>query len=500
MTAVATAAVADLSDPPARRPSERVRRSIGLAALVAVALPAYGFRLGTRSWFVDEAVYVEAGRAYVDGRWELNREAPPLAKYAIGLGDRVFGAGPTSDRIVPALVGLALVAAVFELGRRLVGFWAGLLAAGLYAAVPHPLRLAGYLIIPDRIDRHALLDPMAALLALAALAAGWRWASRASWGWAVATGALVGAAAGAKLPGGLVAPVIVGLVLVTGHDRRRLAQVVVVALAAVATLALAYAPFGSVADDAIREGIDYQRGHAASGHLVKLAGEVRNEAPWWAHLWYHWESDGPLVLAGLAVGVSAAWSGAVPRRIAGYLTAAVVVPFAGLATSPIALPHYRMIWLPQLFLLAGLGLHGWLTGPRAPGRRLLAGLALASLGAAATVGAVRLATAEVGDYRLAADRLVAAGVAAGPVVVAGYPHVVDAYLPDVEVRGSAGGAVDGRPVAVIVDPVVADRMPFPVLVASVRDLGYARVRVDRLTVWVDPSRIDPSAVGEPVGR
>src|SRR6476646_4600370 len=119
-----------------------------LACLLAVLALAAFVRLdalGRPSTFVaDEGFYardacVYAGKpAHVCGvSAEQTPEHPPLGKWLIALGIRVFGFDPSGWRTASALAGIATVGLLFWLGLRLLrSTMAATLAAGLLAVEP----------------------------------------------------------------------------------------------------------------------------------------------------------------------------------------------------------------------------------------------------------------------------------------------------------------------------------------------------------------------------
>jgi hypothetical protein len=124
-----------------------------------------------------------------------------------------------------------------------------------------------------------------------------------------------------------------------------------------------------------------------------------------------------------------------PRRLAVLLGLAVAVPFACLALLySISLPHYYLVWMAPMTLLAALGLDALLRRGRLPAVAaavLLLPLAVAGAGTVADV-----ARMEPGDYRLAASQIARTGVERPAVAVAGYAPVLAAYLPGARVDAS----------------------------------------------------------------
>lgn len=221
----------------------------GVLGVGALAVLAYLPHLTTSTVLIDERVYVEAGQQYLDGDFGTNREHPPLAKLLFGVAGRVVGDPVLGGRLVAVVAGLAIAVAVFVLVRRMAGRAWGLGAAGLWVVLPHALRHAelgwgGF----DRLDRYAMLDPVATAFAVWALVVALRWSDDERLRWGVLAGALVGLAAGAKLSGGLVGPVVAAVPWVAASGRGRSATSwwhavlasATVGLVALAGLALAY--------------------------------------------------------------------------------------------------------------------------------------------------------------------------------------------------------------------------------------------------------------------
>ena len=119
-----------------------------LLCLIAVLLVAAFVRLdalGRPSSFVaDEGFYARDGCVYVKHSArvcgvsaEQTPEHPPLGKWLIGLGIRVFGFDPSGWRMASALAGILTVALVFGLAWRLLhSLTAATLTAALLAVEP----------------------------------------------------------------------------------------------------------------------------------------------------------------------------------------------------------------------------------------------------------------------------------------------------------------------------------------------------------------------------
>lgn len=486
----------------AAAPWRRGELAAGVATLGLLAA-AYLPGLATATLLPDELVYLEAGAAYLDGDLSLNPEHPPLAKLAFGLGQRLVGDPVLGGRIVAVLVGLATAAALYALVARLAGRRWGLVAAGLWALLPHTLRWAGQ---PagglDKLDRFAMLDPVAAGLGFVAVVLALHAVarepedpdgrpSRLRAGTLVAAGVVAGLAGAAKLSALLLLPVVLAVPLVAaggGRLARRLAVATGTGVAAVAGFLVVYLPFVAEAPLALSQIVTIQADHATAGHRILLAGTVYERAPWWANLWYQWRDDGPVLTVALwlAAAVGAVW-GPARRELRWLLAAAVVVPMAGMATSSVALPHYRYLWLAPTTALAALGLAAlWRRTRGRPAAPVVAGLLALVLVGAGGRSVWHTATRDAGDYRAVASLVtgeVAPAAAAAPsVLVHGYPRVLAFYLPGMR-------QVSDLPADVVVlDPAITSRHPVPALERELADGGYTRVRVDRLEVWLRPRR------------
>jgi 4-amino-4-deoxy-L-arabinose transferase-like glycosyltransferase len=143
---------------------------VGLAALLCLA------GLGgdaMRDW--DEAIYAGVAREGVEsGSWgslrldgELFADKPPLVVWCIEASYRLLGVSELSSRLPIALFGIAGVALVYLIARRLAGRREALLAALILATAPQWIRFS----------RQAMLDvPLTTCLAagfLALLAGCW---------------------------------------------------------------------------------------------------------------------------------------------------------------------------------------------------------------------------------------------------------------------------------------------------------------------------------------
>jgi len=486
-----------MSDRP--RPAKLADRTwVRAAALLTVALLGvyeYFWKLGIRDWFHDEIRYLDVARAYLHGdllpspALEPNVH-PPFAKYLFGIGHAAFGSSPADSRVVPALSGLAIAVVLFFFARHVTGFWAGVLAAGLWVLVPHPARASEFFFILDRYERYAILDVVAALFVVLGTFLAWRWSETGRWRHVVLAAVALGLASASKVPGVLVVPAIMGLVLVALPRDRRLAAQLVAFPALVGIVALlTYLPFGVGTVEAIGDMIAYQTQRAQFAHSV-LNGHFYRGTPAWVHLWYQWDQDGPAVTLALVLGIAAAlWM--LQRRLAVYLAGVVLLPLGILSLLPVAHPHYRELWLPTVILLVALGVHQLATRRGAAPRALAIVVMIPLLGAGA-VEVVRLARAGPQNYALATSLVRRAGLNEATIVVQGDKRIVQQYLPAARLKSRFR---PGIPVLILDatdltttagksqrwDP---SGRRHATLAAKARSRGMRHVRVGRLDVWL----------------
>ena len=478
---------------PRARPRARPR-SVAPTTWAAVAIAAVTAfttlgRLTVASWHVDEILFAMVGRSMLAGDFSRLWQHPPLAMFLFGVGQELPGSSLLGVRLVAAAFGMATGALVYVLGRRVAGHRAALIAAALWAVLPHVTHPLGADVLVPRLDRYGLLDVVAAGFMAGALVTGWQWVTHDTPRSRRATGVLVGLATAAKLSGLLVLPGIAAFVI-WQRGWRGLAEVVRTALLAAAVFALCYLPFGTTAPDALGRMVSFQAEHLERGHAVVINGVVRQHAPWWAQFDFMWEGDGPLVVLPLVIAAVLAVV-LIRRPAVVYVTAAVVVPVAVMASSGVSLPHYRYVWLAPFLLLAALGLDralssgGWLR---------IGAVALAvPLAVAGVTTTWRLATLEPSDYRRAADMIREVGLEDGRYLAHGSLPVFRGELPDTD-RVRLPEVATSPPDVVIVDRLYEQRHPRPEVRDVARRLGLERVRVDRLDVFL------PADAAQTVGR
>lgn len=442
-------------------------------------------KLGTAPIVADEPTYIGAGWSYLRGRVAPpgsytglahaaagNFEHPPLAKYLFGLAQWIAGtpSGLTASRAVSALATvLAGAVAAVWIGRA-AGRWTGLLAGALVTVLPEPA--SGSL---GRFDRFAMLDPVASLFVVLAVALAWEWAARAgrsAWVFAGLTGVAVGCAAGAKENGflGAVGPAV--LVLLFAALTRRPAEIAVrcaqaalaVAVSLLVFVAL-YLPFGRPAE-CIRYLIKFQSAQSSAGHLIGFAGRVSAAPPWWANPWFAGHDYGPVLTVFLAA--SAVCALVLRRdRLTWWCLAALAAPFVfHCFVARVALGYYWVMWAPLFLLLAALGAAEVIRrAAQASPRRLAVPVALLTGVAVLAVPAGEAAAQSRDVARIRPTGVQAlAGVMrarglslSSPVVSAGIPGWDwSYYLPRATVYPTASGPIPGADVIAVSTPQCRD--------------------------------------------
>jgi dolichyl-phosphate-mannose-protein mannosyltransferase len=333
MTAQETASAIPRVAPALGRP--RISRTVLVLVLLVLALSA-GVRLWDLGRFsgtvFDEYYYVHDARALLHGglegtpgrSWEpsgVRSDAhPDLAKIAIAAGIVVIGDGPWGWRVPGALAGVALIALVFPLARRL-GLddeWA--LAALVLAAADPMLMLQSRLALLDTFV--ALGTVLAVYLALRYVQSGF-----GVW-WLAASAAAVGAAVASKWSGLLAVPAVLLVLLPPlvrhGRGRVRVAPAVVAVLLAPAVYVLASAPYFA-AGHGVGDWLRLQEHMATFGWGVQGDRTFASRPLSWpfdaSPIWYRWV-DGERGIEGLlAIGNFLLWwAGVVVWVVSGLLS------------------------------------------------------------------------------------------------------------------------------------------------------------------------------------
>jgi hypothetical protein len=362
----------------------------GLVAEVAFV------HLGTADAAPDEYTYYACGQAYIRGNFGCNPEHPPLAKEILGLGSLVFGDSISAARAVTAIFAIATAYACYLFCRDVAGRVWGLVAAAMWGLLPQAGIENHTTLEAVRIDRFALLDPFVATFVACALVAGARLARRGGVRLALVLGGAVAAAACAKAPGALIAPVACVAPLAVrwrrGFPVARDAIAVVVG--GIAVGAAVYAPRGPAgAVRAIRYMFDFQTAHAAREVVVN--GHFYVSAPWWSDLAFASSALGAVLAVTLAV--LAIVGVACTPRSGGYAFAVGASIIIGVGFGlHLSAPHYFIDWEPALIDVAALGVAGIVAHARRARWRVRRPLLAATAAAIAMVlatGAVRTVVA-----------------------------------------------------------------------------------------------------------
>lgn len=369
-------------------------RTVRVTALVVVALAAVfvtTWHLGRPTIVNDEFVYLRASWAYVHGDFSLNLEHPPLAKYVYGVAQLIAGQGPLGPRLVAAAAVLGTGAVLFLWLRRELGFWTGLVAAGLWWLTPRGSGAtwaeAGS-VIGVRIDRFAMLEPLMVFFAVASLAAAWTWMRTGNRWWVAAAGALLALSVTSKVSTAVLVLAIGALPLLFRRWRDLGVGALYGGVAFVVVFVVVYLPVGLFR--AIGQMLRFQAQQNAHGHPTTILGTVWPTAPWWANFAFLADGTGWLLLSVLAVGVVAALA-VRPDRLVAYLGIALGVFLVFyVIVANVSLPYYYDAWMPLIIALAAIG-YGRLATVRPPVGRIAAVVLVAAL----LVPVVRLGVAVV---------------------------------------------------------------------------------------------------------
>ncbi len=218
----------------------------------------------------DEYIYAKAGWLYVHGDFAHNWEHPPTAKYIFGIAQVVVGHGTIGPRLVVGVMVLAGGVILLLWLRVAVGWWVGLTAAALWWITPR----AGASL---RIDRLAMLEPVMAFFALAALAAAWMWIHSGRLWWVPVSATLMALSVTSKVSALILLPVFLVLPLLYRRAKSILVGGLLwMAIFGIVVVAL-YAPMGMVS--AIDYMLEFQGAHNASGHRLMISGQIYQFPP-----------------------------------------------------------------------------------------------------------------------------------------------------------------------------------------------------------------------------
>ncbi len=194
---------------------------IGAAAVFVVSQGVFLWGIDQpRHLYFDEAPYVGAALATLQGQAPLNREHPPLAKGFIALGIRIFGDAPLGWRCASACFGSVALVGLYLWGLALFGDQRAALWAAAAALCNQVLFIQA---------RTAMLDVFAlafTLWGMAAFTAAWmgRWPGRTCALLAFA-GVCFGLGGACKWSGFFPLPLVIGLIAWEKiHRRRQLAR------------------------------------------------------------------------------------------------------------------------------------------------------------------------------------------------------------------------------------------------------------------------------------
>jgi len=475
--------------------------------LVLFGLGMSFWRLTVPSWHADELAYASAGDAYWAGDFQVNDEHPPLGKELIGAARLLFGHTLWATRF-PAALGLFL-------GGLLLWVWlsrvapppAGPLAAALWWSLP------SLVAFPEALGdgpgtmtalpmRYGLLDPLAAVLALAAVVAGWWWI-QSGWGRAAAVcGLASGLAVATKLPAVLVVavPAVAGcasLALRAGVSlgtrlRRLAAQAGLWAAAAAGAFMLAYLPAGRDAPRIFAAGWRHQHEHGGSGHAVVVAGTFTTHPPWWTLGWWQYMAWGATAVAVLIVCTLPALQSR--PLLVGYLTAAWAVPAALLIPiAHLALPHYILLWRPTIVAAVAVTLAvaaAWVRQHAVPAAAA-AFVVLALAGLAVPAGRTVYATARLSPQDYAKLPTL---VPAGRVWLIGHCRLTETYLPGRSIADAPETLSRAMtlPTALVLDRSMTIRFGARGLPEWMHQHGYHLIRAGILDVWLSPAPTGPA--------
>lgn len=354
-------------------------------ALLAAFLVTRLFHLGLLPMVSDEGTYVTWGvralyaRSFDDWLASLEDGKQPLLAWLMPPLLALFQDRLIAGRLVSVLCGLANVALLSLLGRRLYGAAAGWIAAALYVVVPIALVH----------DRMALYDSLVTTTSLATLLAALAWADLPSGRRTTLLGLVMGAALLTKLSA-LFFVALVPLVVLFWNAaslRRwwRLAQAFFLAAAIYSVLYLS--PIvGNI------EAGNFQRYSLTAGEVLRFPWDV-----WWKNVIFLWEAattylGGPLTL--LAV-LALAWSLARDARRGSLVALWVLLPLLGFVlTAKIIYSRYVVFCFVAALLPVGAGLVA-IARRRVTDRRWAA--AAWALGLAAAVPGVLFAWQLLGD-------------------------------------------------------------------------------------------------------
>ncbi|MFJ3488449.1 ArnT family glycosyltransferase [Leifsonia aquatica] len=366
----------------------------------------------------DEPLYAIVGRQYVAGDASQNHEQPPTAKYLFGVVQLIFGDGLAAPRILVGVLTLLAGLIIFLWLRPELGWVPALIPTAFWLLLPRGVDTT----FEFRLDRVAVLEPVMAFFAIAAMAAAWQWHRGRSVLWLVIAAISLGLSATSKPTTAVILPAFLLLIIA----RRRLKPVVIGLLVSAATLGatvfLVYRQIGL--RTGITDLVNFQAAQNAGGHLIDLAGFATGHPPWWANLYFAWQGFGTITTVVLLAGTIAAFFAREHRLLVVYLTLALapmMVFYLFIAKN--ALPSYYYAWAWPLCILGGIGVArllqpGWMAARTIVSRSFGSLLLALALVAAVSTSLLVWNDGPTGFARV--DRaLRAAGIDHGMVLVSG---------------------------------------------------------------------------------
>ena len=146
------------------------------------------WRLDVPTPHYDEPLYAAVGRRYLDGDLNHTLEHPPVATYAFGVAQLLFGDGIPSARLASLAAGVVTTFLVWLLVSRLAGRNVAAFAALAWACLPQSLSAGEVGTIIERPETVAFLESITTMFMVAAVWAGVRALADERWRWVVAVG------------------------------------------------------------------------------------------------------------------------------------------------------------------------------------------------------------------------------------------------------------------------------------------------------------------------
>lgn len=464
------------------RPDRRARHRRGaddrvlLAGLAAIALLAAVLRFADLGAHLpalispDEPTVARRALAVLDGnlvppQWDW----PPLSSYLLAgalllvrpfapdlvedparlylFGRAVFATVSVAAVVLTGLLGAAVVPRDRPGSRRLVAWGAAAATAVCYLLVR-----SGRLVHPEQLQPLLMIGSLLCTFRLAA--------ARRAWPWVLGAGVLAGAAGATKYVGVIGALPLAVAVLQRHHDTRSRVRLLAGAVGAT-VLGFVVGTLGTVFRwGHFTDGLAGQFAHQATGHL----GYEPTGPGWWFHVTqslpggWGWPLT-VLAVGGLVVGLA--------DRGRPRLVAVTAVPVAVAVTlGQVRFPHYVVIALPFLAVLAGLALDRLATAVRSRAGGTAAAVLVAAM-------ALSLVPPLLDDVRLVR-------AAAAPDTRLLVAERVASLDPAVPVWGEAyatAGRLDHQAFSWAGEPEVLD-CACHVLVSSVQE-GRYRARPER---------------------